>query len=574
MSSLHAVPDLPRETPLQRSRAAERALVAAILCGGAAILAAAQPHADPADFLAPQFREVYTACLAIQQRGEPVTAVTVADEMRAAGTLGHLAILGEPDVVLLELAQEGLPDAGAAAAHARAVRAAGKERAAAALAQRLATAIDRGDLQQVGAVGRELSRLGQESKRARSTAEAIQDASWEQSLDRAKDGQLKRTTANLVTILAHHPAWAGLLRYNEFASRVELQGPAPWPEDLAPQGHGPGPWGDLDDTLLQVWGERTYSVSWPIGAVAAAVHAAARRCACHPVREYFDGLQWDGVQRVELLAPYYLGAGDTPYLRLVSRWWLLGAVARVMRPGAKVDTCPILEGRQGAGKSRAVQILAVRPEWFCDSPVAIGEKDGYQVLQGRLFVEFAELDSWSRADRNRLKAYLSQAQDTYRPPYGRAVVTVLRQCTMVGTTNDDVYLDDPTGARRFLPIRCGELQLGDLERDRDQLWAEALVLYQQGVRWWPEGEQEQALCSGEQEERQVVDSWQERIDEWCRATTEPITTAAILARPLGLQPGQWKRQDEMRVGAILRRLGYVRERRRIRGLPVWVYVHP
>jgi putative DNA primase/helicase len=228
---------------------------------------------------------------------------------------------------------------------------------------------------------------------------------------------------------------------------------------------------------------------------------------------------------------------------MVLRWLLVSAVARVMAPGCKVDTMVILEGRQGARKSSALR--AMFGEWFSDTPIEVGSKDSYLSLRGRWCLEWAELDSLSRSEAARVKAYTSSATDVYRPPYGHRTVEIPRQCVFVGSTNEDEYLRDPTGARRFLPVRVGDIALELIERDRDQLWAEAVTAYRSGERWWPATELERSLCGDEQEQRYASDAWEALIAQWLSGRIGRHSVADVASGALAL--------DAQRLGRASRR---------------------
>jgi hypothetical protein len=188
--------------------------------------------------------------------------------------------------------------------------------------------------------------------------------------------------------------------------------------------------------------------------------------------------EWDGVGRLDHWLVDYFGVEDTEYARCVGRWWLISAVARVFKPGCKADHVLILEGLTGTFKSTAIATLVPRREWFSDTPFVIGDKDGFLSLAGRWIQELAELDSLTRSDPARSKAFFSSGIDSYRPRYGRSVVQVPRQCVFVGTVNPSGsgYLVDETGNRRFWPVTCRTLDLPNLAAARDQRWAEATAM--------------------------------------------------------------------------------------------------
>ena len=203
-------------------------------------------------------------------------------------------------------------------------------------------------------------------------------------------------------------------------------------------------------------------------------------------------------------------------LRSIARFgsrWMISAVARIMQPGAKVDHMLILEGPQG-GRSRARSRCSPVLSWFTDELAEIGSKDAAQQMRGIWIIEIAELDAISRAEVSRIKAFLTRTTDRYRPPYERYVVEVPRQCVFAGSVNPDTYLRDETGNRRFWPVRCGTHRSRRASRDRDQLWAEAVVRYRDGAIWWLDEPELIADAKTEQDQRYQADAWDARIDRW------------------------------------------------------------
>jgi hypothetical protein len=206
--------------------------------------------------------------------------------------------------------------------------------------------------------------------------------------------------------------------------------------------------------------------------------AAERACEASrfdPVCDYLDALQWDGQLRLDRLLVDYLGAEDTPFNRAIGRKMLVAMVRRARQPGCKFDTMPVIEGVQGTGKSSALRILAGE-ENFSDQPLLhLDPRAQQEALKGKWLDESSELAGLRRADVEMVKAFLSKTSDDGRPAYGRYRCEQLRRCIFVGTTNDSTYLRDTTGNRRFWPVRTGRIDLDALQRDRDQLFAEAAV---------------------------------------------------------------------------------------------------
>jgi len=390
---------------------------------------------------------------------------------------------------------------------------------------------------------------------------------WRASLSRTDKGAIKSTMGNIALILEHDEGWKGVLATDTFSGAVlKLRAP---PYEFATLGE----WCDMDDTRLRLWIERRYGFSPKADDVVHAVMEQADRRAFHPVREYLRDLKWDGTDRLEYWLSDFLGAPNTEYTRLVGRLWMIQAVARVMQPGCKADSVLILEGRQGLMKSSALKALA--HDWFTDTPLHIGDKEAYLLISGVWIVELAELDSFSRADSSAAKAFFTQTESHYRPWYAKRPVKVPRQCVFAGTVNDDVYLKDDTGNRRYWPVHVGQkVEIDALIAVRDQLWAEAMHRYTAGESWWAQDEQK-PLFEEEQEQRRAKDAYVERIEAWLsqpeRKLQREFSMSDVLGSALQLDTRAWTRAEQIRVGRCLRELGMLRRRSSEAGRP-WVYV--
>lgn len=213
-----------------------------------------------------------------------------------------------------------------------------------------------------------------------------------------------------------------------------------------------------------------------VAAIKSEIVAIAHEQTYHPVLDYLDGLVWDGKPRLDTMLHDYAGAEDTELNREFGAKFLIAGVRRVRHPGVKFDTMLVFEGNQGAGKSSFAEILAVRSEWFCGSlSLRSDDKTKAELLAGSWIVEVQEMDGIRKASTHELKRFLSTARDKYRRAYGRDARTYSRQCVIVGSTNDQKYLFDQTGNRRFWPVRAGKARLDKFREDVDQLWAEAVV---------------------------------------------------------------------------------------------------
>lgn len=364
-------------------------------------------------------------------------------------------------------------------------------------------------------------------------------------------------TSNAIAILVQDPRWAGVLAFDEFAESIVIRKMPPW-HATDKRGAKIGEWSDEDTTRAESWLQRAYGVRLGEQKILGAVSVAARANSVHPVREYLRALEWDGVPRIDTWLHVFLGTLDTPYTRAVGRMWLISAVARIMRPGCKVDTMLVLEGKTGIKKSTALRALA-GDAWFTEISAAIDPAETPQLLRRKWIVEIGELAAFRRTkEQETIKAFLSRQEDNYRPPYGRRARDFPRQSVFAGSTNEERYLRDPTGARRFWPIECGKIFLRGIEIERNMLWAEAVVAYDEGAKWHIEEDSLVARVVAEQSRRYEEDVWTEPVREFCESRTLlGVTTEEILSQCLAIEMGKWSHLDLSRVGAILRRLGWV-----------------
>lgn len=371
---------------------------------------------------------------------------------------------------------------------------------------------------------------------------------------RAPSAARKRTrmqAGDLAALLATDPAWAGCLEHDVFADRIIWARPAPIVAGLPRPGIG-AELADRDLTYIAHWA--TCTRGWTVGAdaVHAACTAAAHTNCVHPVRRYLESLAWDGTPRLGTWLQTYLQAPDAPTTTAIGVWALVAAVARVFEPGCKADHVLILEGPQAAGKSEAIRVLG-GPWYHPQLPNLLGERPG-QELQGRWLVEIGELDAFRGIAVSRIKDFVSRPVDIYRPSYGRCSVTRPRQCVFVGTTNEDSYLRDPTGGRRFWPVATGDIRLDDLRSDRNQLWAEAVLAYRNDAQWWPDRAWWPQLHAI-QEARYEGDPWEGLVADYV-AGLASVTTRELLEGAVHKHADQWTRTDQMRVAEILKRLGW------------------
>lgn len=376
---------------------------------------------------------------------------------------------------------------------------------------------------------------------------------------------------NVMLALLHHPEWRGKVGYNAFADRTESLAPTPWRT-------GPGEWTTRDDRELGLWlAQRCDLLIRAEANLSAGVEMAAARAEFHPVLAYLGGLRWDGTDRLAHWLQDCCGAEDSPYVRLAGAYYLRSMVARVWRPGSQADHMLVLEGVQGKGKSSAFRTLA--DPWFSDTQFRLGDKDALLQLVGVWLYEVSELDAFSRAEVQQVKAFLTSLNDRARGVYERRVKSRPRQVVMAGTTNHGRYLQDMTGNRRFWPVAVGDIDLGRLRDQRDQLFAQAFAEVQAGERWWPTRDEQAQQFAAAQDARVIADPWLDelpkRLADIKYADRATYTTAELLA-VLGVSADKIDlRTMPRRIEAIMTALDWTEKReRRPDGTRPNVYVRP
>jgi predicted P-loop ATPase len=325
---------------------------------------------------------------------------------------------------------------------------------------------------------------------------------------------------------------------------------------------------DVDVTAIQEWFQFKGFCTIGRGVVHDVIDFRAHEGRFHPVRDYLDQLHWDGKPRVGQWLSSYLGVDDSEYAAEIGRMFLVAVVARIYQPGCQMDYMLILEGPQGEFKSTSCKILA--GEYFSDNlpDIASAGKDVSQHLRGKWIIEISELNAMSRAESAQLKSFISRTTERYRRSYGRKESVEPRQCVFIGTTNKSVYLRDETGARRYWPVKTGSIDLDGLRRDRDQLFAEAVQLFRQGVQWWPDKAFEAQFIKPEQEERYETDSWEAPIADYLETllTSSKVTISQVAKSALDfVSDARIGTADTRRISAVMERMGWKRAPRQAGG---------
>ena len=383
--------------------------------------------------------------------------------------------------------------------------------------------------------------------------------------------------AALMADLTRHVEWEGVLRFDEFKDQILAVNP-PMKLDAETKGLS-----DNDVEIIRAWFEQ-HGKKARTADVWAATRAVAVVKKYHAVRDYLEGLQWDGVGRLTTVLPNYFETKDSAYERAIGVRWFVAAIARAMEPGCQSDSTMLLQGLQGYYKNRALRALSPVIGWYCETSVAIGSKDFYEQLRGIWIYCFDELDSLHRGDLTKVKSVLTSTYDRFRPSYGRSSATYPRQVCFCGTTNKDIFLEDETGNRRFWPVKVLRMiDASRIERDRDLLWAEALVRYKAGEKWYLDTRELRALSEAEQEERMQVEPWDDLVASWLndpeKVSHTPVAKAGsaaqsafgglpiydaskgvkvvdVLRLAVGKDSEKMNRGDENRMAAVLKRVGW------------------
>ena len=372
-----------------------------------------------------------------------------------------------------------------------------------------------------------------------------------------KDGtqKIKPTVPNLITIMEKDKRWKKKIWLNEFSNAIYMK------DD---------PLKDTDYTRIKRWMYKNYNVHFTTDSIVEATNYIAEINGHNPLTSWLNKSVWDGVPRMDEWLVRACGTEDNKLNREIGRRWLIQCVARAMEPGCKADCVLILVGPQGARKSTTFRILG-SPEYFCDTPMDIGSSNAYMQIHRAWIYEVAELDSIRRARNSSTKAFLSAQEDTFRLPYARQTVTLKRHTVFCGTTNKAEFITDETGSRRYWPVQVGKMDTDWTEHNRTQLWSEAVIAYKNGEKWYLENETQEELNEQSSDFRQF-DPWYEIVERYIKANGVNISTTDLMEQGLKLEKYQMTRASEMRVGDIMRQLGFERVRRRVFGDRKYIWV--
>ena len=325
------------------------------------------------------------------------------------------------------------------------------------------------------------------------------DLEWMQKLEATQTGY-KKSVNNLIIILDNDPLIKGKIAIDVFANRGVALGALPWDPDQDTR-----MWTDTDDAGIYWYIEHHYNCATR-DKLDDALTIVASRHKINEVVDYLKSLTWDNVCRIDRLLTDYLGAEYSEYTAAVMRKSLCAAVSRALDGGVKYDYMPILTGPQGIGKSTFLSNLGLK--WFSDSLTTFEGKEAAELIQGQWIVEVGELTAMNKQESNAVKQFLSKKEDIYRAAYGRRTERYPRRCVFFGTSNDQEYLKDSTGNRRFWPVDVGvqapvKSVWDDMPKEVDQIWAEAMALWSIGEPLYMSGNLDTAAKEAQDEHRHM-----------------------------------------------------------------------
>jgi predicted P-loop ATPase len=370
------------------------------------------------------------------------------------------------------------------------------------------------------------------------------------------------------TVKVENPVYR-LLKYNQFALKISFANQAPWHKRFQES------WTDLDVSEARRWMDQKLGMAFSKTVMEDAALQVAMTYKYHPVREWLSSLRWDGEARLDRMLIDYAGSPDTPYVREVSKNTIIAAVARVYQPGCQHDSMLVLEGAQGTGKTSFVRILGNK--YYADIKIdLLGLKDTIQGMQGNWILEASELEFLKRGEAQAIKRFLTLTHDVVRMPYNRYTEEYPRQSIFIGTVNPDNgegYLSDTEGNRRYWPIPTTAIDLPGLERDRDQLFAEAYHRYKEGEKWHIKDLKLIKMANEEAALRVGRDPWEETLAHWLsQEHLMPLTGQYIASGALSLKGREYDKIAKNRIGKCLKKLGYEYKNKRHEKsvIKVWV----
>ena len=373
----------------------------------------------------------------------------------------------------------------------------------------------------------------------------------------SRSGAVKSNALNSSRILTLDSRWSERIRYNEFTGYTEVDGQRIEDRDL---------------TTIQLWLSEHYGIEPGRDTLLHVLDSVGGAHPYHPVRDRLLSVVWDGIPRLHrFIGDYVIPKEESDLVAILGRKFWIGAVSRILQPGSKFDTVLILVGRKGIFKSTLIRKMAIEDHWFSDSYLSIGTRDADLALRGTWIRELSELEGMRKKDAATLKAWISRREDEYRRPYASTHEVWKRQCVFIGSSNEGAILND-TGNRRFWPVVVERIDLELFERDRDQLWAEAVDAYIHGSESYLETADLEDQLSEHSVQFESADPWEGAVTDYLLGKSQ-VQIGDLLESVLG-EIGKANNGHSLRVGQILKRIGWTRTRKRVDGKRVSVWVRP
>lgn len=360
-------------------------------------------------------------------------------------------------------------------------------------------------------------------------------------LDTNQGGVPHATAANTAIIIQAHPMFKGRVWLDTFRQRIY---------HTVGGGSLAQPWTDADTLALSVMIQQQLKLPKFTSKIAdEGVRHAAKMAGRNSLTDWLGSLRWDKIPRLNHWLTDCLGVEYNEYSQAVARNWPIGMVARAFIPGCKMDNMPVLEGLSGLSKTSFLEVLG--DPWYKSLPMAFGDKDFLQAIQGTWLVEIPDMTGFSRREHTSILATITVRTDSYRASYGRYTEDHPRVAVFAATSETDDYLQDRRGRRRYWPLRCSEISLDTLRQTREQIFAEAVHEYRRGSRWWEMPDQ----ANEEQLMRAEPDLWNDKVMEYIDNMSSQgfkVSSAQILYQALDVPYGKQDDQHKKRIARIMR----------------------
>lgn len=397
----------------------------------------------------------------------------------------------------------------------------------------------------------------------------------ELTLVRDGKGRIEATADNLVKMCGRADQIGKTLAFDSFKDELV------WAPGNQPVGQEQWrPFSDIDYTDVRIELERRGTKPMSKDMLRDAVKRASFERQMDTAQVWLGRLEWDGVDRIDSFCIAGWGWEASDYSRAVGRYLWTALAGRVLQPGVQADMAPILVGPQGLRKTSAIKAMVPDEEHYLSVPLDGHDTDTSRQLRGKLVGELEELRGLNSRAIEVIKAWITRTSENWIPKYVEFEVKFKRRLIFIGSTNEDEFLADPTGERRWLPGRCGAIDVDWIKANRDQLWAEGAAKFMVGGVDWEEAER---LGTEVHHEFKVTDSWEGAVARWLLEPlsidgkspdqTGHVSLAEVLAGAVNIPIAQQDRTKEMRMAKVLRHLGWNRKRLSAAdGSRPWAYV--